>query len=154
MMKTAMIILSSSEIEHFWEVSTPWGNEKIIFHASKVYLCTDVYQNLELAIAECQKDSDAGFNALVIAEPEGASVWCGLPQSIQDQMLANFIPANPHAEFSDRRTAIMASELPGLAQQEFKGGFSNRANKVGGDRSWLNLMMYFSQNPPRLNVSN
>ncbi len=154
MIKTAMMILSSREVEHFWEVPTPWGYEKVLFYEGQVYLCTDVYKNLELAIAECQRDADAGFNTLILDQPEEASVWCCLPQSVQDKMLKNFIPTQPHFDLGDRPDHL-ANQLPGLisSEPESSNSIGGEAVKFGSNRSWLNLMMYFSQNPPNLRVN-
>jgi hypothetical protein len=51
-----MLITLKSEIERIFNVSTPWGEEKVICFYGQLFVQTDTYRQLDEAIADCQRD--------------------------------------------------------------------------------------------------
>jgi hypothetical protein len=122
-----MLITLSSEIQQIFSVSTPWGEEKVICFYDHLFVRTETYKFLDEAIAECQRDQHSGFYSIVVKEPEGASLWCILPNVVD----ANLRKLRAGEE--KRETIALESATP-----------AKRA------KSWLNLVMHLTQNPTEL----
>jgi hypothetical protein len=119
-----MLIALKSEIERIFNISTPWGEEKVICFYGQLFVQTDTYRQLDDAIADCQRDRHSGFHSIVVKEPDGASLWCILPN------IVNVNLRKIQAGLDKKETIALESAAP--------------AKRT---KSWLNLVMHLTQNP-------
>ncbi|CAN1212535.1 hypothetical protein TUMEXPCC7403_20170 [Tumidithrix helvetica PCC 7403] len=119
-----MLIILNTEIEPVFNVSTPWGEEKLIYLLEHMYVRTETYKRIEDAIADCQRDLHSGFNSVVVKEKEGASLWCVLPKMV-------------NVDLHKMTTALDKQETIALES----------ASPAKRTKSWLNLVMHLTQNP-------